>query len=101
MSRVLVLFSHPGALNETETFDWAQKEAADLAACAEVNGVSVTRLDAPYEGGAAMWQWMFEIHLAPEPSGELHRTLCRDLLLDLRLLGTRPVAVLVRDPEPV
>jgi hypothetical protein len=90
MARVLILFAHPGSLRASECARWADRLAAGLR---EHTPVALTPLAEPGE-----WNWLLEIDVDSSDAGQklLQAPETRDLLLDLRLLGTRPRVVIAK-----
>ena len=92
MARLLVFFSQPRTLRPDEVAPWLRAQTDCVAGLPRLD---VLPLQAATPGGAKHWDWMLEAEIHdPDEAGNA----CRGLLLDLRLLGTRPVAVVAGDP---
>jgi hypothetical protein len=88
----LVLLCHdtPGAAG------WVACEAQGLSADATVDRVCCHRLLAPSRRYPRMYDWLIEVELSCDDSERLvDGTRCGELLADLRLMGARPIALLV------
>lgn len=96
MARVLILFLHPSGLARDDGETWAAEIAASFRARPGVVSVVLSPVAAPPRDFARHWDWLLEITTDTMEAAErlLRGTACRDLLLDLRLLGTSPRVVL-------
>jgi hypothetical protein len=87
VARILILFAHPGSLRPAERGGWADQLADELRQRAPV---ALSPIAEPSE-----WNWLLEIDVESQEHAEdlLQAPATRDLLLDLRLLGSRPRVV--------
>ncbi len=96
VARVLILFLHPNGLALEDGDAWASGIAAPFRTAPGVVSVAISPLAPPPRNFARHWDWLLEITTDTLGAAErlLRDTACRDLLLDLRLLGTAPRVVL-------
>jgi hypothetical protein len=98
-SRIFVLWSAHTAGSRSELERWAREQLPVLRSADGVHEVWLRRVSLPSPLWNVEWEWAFELHVSPESVAELcDRGLCSDLLADMRLLGMRPVAMLL-NPE--
>jgi hypothetical protein len=99
MARIVFLWTRPYHASAEEAEAWARREAAHLLELDGVERAELTRLDGASSKHVCEWDWMLELHL--RDGFDAHRCVddpaLADWLLDLRLLGTRPVAMVVQD----
>jgi hypothetical protein len=99
MARLVVLWTRPYHLSAEEADAWTRREAAHLLALPGAARAELTRLDSASAQHGGDWDWMLELHL--REGADAHACaedpVFEDWLLDLRLLGMRPTAVLVED----
>ena len=87
MARIFIFFAHPGRLRRAQGDAWAQSLVSELHPDLEA---TLSRVLPPAE-----WDWVIEIGVADPDAATsvLESAITRDLLLDLRLLGSRPRVV--------
>jgi len=92
---VLILFMQPNGLPREDRGTWAAEVAASLEPLPGVIAVSLSRL-APSRDFARHWDWLLELTTPDTDAAQalLRSPFVRDLLLDFRLLGTKPRVVL-------
>lgn len=97
MARLVVLWNRPYHLSAEEAAGWARTEASRLLALEVVERAELTRLQSASERHARCWDWMLELHLAPDADrdGVVDLPPCGEWLADLRRLGLRPTVLLV------
>jgi hypothetical protein len=91
MPRLLVLWSRPQHLTGEEAERWARAEARALLAHDGVGTAVLARLE------KSDWNWMLELEVTAPAHRWLDRGPCAEWLGDLRLLGMRPVVMVVAD----
>jgi hypothetical protein len=96
--RILVLCELPVQLRHREAHRWLRGALATTAAMSCVRDVRLFALDHA-EGAPRTWRWMAGIDLDDTTSAGdvLRRGPLADLLGDVRLVGMRPVLLIVRD----
>ena len=79
-------WNRPSRLSEAAAESWLRRELRQLVEVPEVESVVLTRVEkAPRR---QPWDWVCELQLAAGADAD---AVCSDWLLDLRLLGMRPV----------
>ena len=102
MSRVLITGNQPQHLSAAEAHAWLRSEIGGLRALPGVESIVLSRVqDAPRH--ARPWAWLCELHLADGADAQacVEHPVCREWLLDLRLLGMRPALAVLDSGERV
>ena len=101
MRRLLILWRRPYHLTATQAEAWVRYEVGRLETPAGVKFVQVRALESAAVDHPARWQWMLELDArdAAAAAGALRRGPVADWMRDLRLLGTRPVALMTAELE--
>jgi hypothetical protein len=95
-SRLVVLWSAHAAASRADLERWAREQLPVLRSASGVHGVSLRRVSPASAKWSVDWHWAFELRVSEEAVYELcDRGACGDLLTDMRLLGMRPVAMLL------
>jgi hypothetical protein len=100
--RVVIFGSQPQHLSAAESNAWLCSELGTLRGLPGVESVVLTRVqDSPRY--SRPWAWLCELHLADgaDPQACAEHPLCRDWLMDLRLLGMRPALAILGAGERV
>jgi hypothetical protein len=99
-SRLVILWSVRGSRSPAELADWAREQLPVLRAAPGVHEACLRRVAPASLRWAIDWSGAFELRVDGEYVDELcDRGACGDLLADMRLLGMRPVAMLL-DGKP-
>jgi hypothetical protein len=94
--RLLVLWSAHAAGSRAEVERWAREQLPLLRAAGGVHDVWLRRVSPPSPRRGVDWDWAFELRVSHDTVPQLcDRGACGDLLADMRLLGMRPVAMLL------
>jgi hypothetical protein len=99
-SRLVILWSVRGSRSPAELADWAREQLPVLRAAPGVHEVWLRRVAPASRRWPVDWNGAFELRVGGEYVDELcDRGACGDLLADMRLLGMRPVVMLL-DGDP-
>jgi hypothetical protein len=81
-------WTRPSRLSEDEAELWLHRELRRLAELPDVESVVLTRVERSHQ-----WDWVCELHLLAEADAErcVENGAWTEWMLDLRLLGMRPV----------
>lgn len=94
--RLLVLWSAHAGRSRSERERWAREQLPVLRSAPGVHEVWLRRVSPTSPRRGLDWDWAFELCVSHEAVAELcDRGACGDLLADMRLLGMRPVAILL------
>jgi hypothetical protein len=94
--RLLVLWSAHAGRSRAELERWAREQLPMLRSAGGVHEVWLRRVSPPSPRRGVDWDWAFELRVRHDAVAELcDRGACGDLLADMRLLGMRPVAMLL------
>src|SRR6187402_2315495 len=88
VSRVLITGNQPQHLSAAQAHAWLRSEIGGLRALPGVESIVLSRVqNAPRH--ARPWAWLCELQLADGADAQacVEHPVCRDWLLDLRLLG--------------
>jgi hypothetical protein len=98
-TRLLVGWSQPYHLSDADAEAWTRAESTRVLAVAGAERARLTRLRSASLRYYRPWDWLLEIGAAPDSDIRhcVESPACRELLDDLRLLGTGPAAM-VADP---
>lgn len=95
-SRLIVLWSAHGSGPRAELERWAQEQLPMMRSARGVRGAWLRRVEPASPRWSVDWGWAFELCVsADDVRGLCDRGACGDLLADMRLLGMRPVAMLL------
>jgi hypothetical protein len=100
--RVVITGIRPQHLSKAEAHAWLRSEVGALRALPGVESVVLTRVKSSVSGSSP-WTWLCELHLADgaDATACVEHALCRDWILDLRLLGMRPALAVLESGERV
>jgi hypothetical protein len=102
VSRVLITGSQPQHLTAAQADRWLRSELGELRALPGVESIVLSRVQtAPRH--VRPWAWLCELHLTDGADAQacVEHPVCRDWLLDLRLLGMRPALAVLDSGERV
>ncbi len=88
-------WNRPLRLSEADAEAWLRTELRRLRELPDVESVVLTRVEPSHRSQS--WDWVCELHLAPgaDAHGCVEAGALTEWMLDLRLLGMRPVCALL------
>jgi hypothetical protein len=97
MGRLMVMWTEPMHLSRREAESWVRSESQRLLEHDGVERLELGRLVTPSDAHGQPWDWLLDVHLLPGSSAAacVDSAPFADWLGDLRLLGMRPVVVVV------
>jgi hypothetical protein len=96
VARLIVLWSRPHHLPAAQADRWAIEQVTEIAKADGVGGAVLTRLDSASPRHRCDWDWLVELEIELPARGWID-----DWLGDLRLLGSRPAALLADQRIPL
>ncbi len=90
-------WNRPHHLSDAEAAAWTQTEVERLAVLPGVDAIVLTRVT-PTRPYARLADWVCELHVRTDPDACVAHPLCKEWLLDLRLLGMRPAVAILHEP---
>jgi hypothetical protein len=92
----MVFWRRPYHLSAEQADSWVHHEVGRLLTVDGVRSGKLTRLRTASPRQGRDYDWMLELHLAPEADGRdfVEHDVWRDWLMDMQMLGMRPTALL-------
>ena len=101
VARLLVLWTRPAHLTRAQADAWARSEMLALDDLPGVDGSRIAEVRSAALEHPAEWHWMLELDVTDDAAARrsLERGPLADWVRDLRLLGMRPIVLLVGAPD--
>ena len=99
MARLIVLWTQPHHLTAEQAEGWAREQVEGLLALDAVRRADLTPLQSASPRHPAEWDWLLELEIDGPARDCVERGPCGEWLGDMRLLGMRPIVLLV-GPRP-